>query len=45
MSGKSGELLKDTAFEYGGKFKTAANEIAKTHPNGERGIDTNKSIE
>ncbi|KIR02526.1 hypothetical protein P261_01341 [Lachnospiraceae bacterium TWA4] len=33
-----GELLKFTAFSYGGKFKTTANEIAKTLPNGEREI-------
>ena len=31
-----GELLKYTTFSYGGKFKTTANEIAKTLPNGEK---------
>jgi Fic family protein len=33
-----GELLKHTAFSYGGKFKTTANEIAKTLPDGTREI-------
>ena len=33
-----GELLKYTAFEYDGKFKTTANEIAKTYPNGEQEV-------
>lgn len=33
-----GEMLKLTAFSYGGKFKTTANEIAKTLPDGEREI-------
>lgn len=31
-----GELLKFTTFSYRGKFKTTANEIAKTLPNGEK---------
>lgn len=29
-----GELLKHTAFSYGGKFKTTANEVTKTLPDG-----------
>ena len=29
-----GEMLKHTAFSYAGKFKTTANEIAKTLPDG-----------
>ncbi len=33
-----GELLKFTAFSYGGKFKTVANEIAKTLPSGEKEV-------
>ena len=33
-----GELLKHTAFSYGGKFKTSANEIAKTLPDGTREV-------
>ena len=33
-----GELLKYTAFSYGGKFKTTANEIAKTLPDGTKEV-------
>ncbi len=33
-----GELLKHTAFSYGGKFKTTANEIAKTLPDGTKEV-------
>ncbi len=33
-----GEMLKHTAFSYAGKFKTTANEIAKTLPNGTREV-------
>lgn len=33
-----GELLKHTSFSYGGKFKTAPNEIAKTYPNGTKEV-------
>ena len=31
-----GEMLKYTTFSYGGKFKTAANEIAKNYPDGHK---------
>lgn len=33
-----GELLKHTAFSYGGKFKTTPNEIAKTFPDGTKEV-------
>ena len=33
-----GEMLKYTAFSYGGKFKTTANEIAKTLPDGTKEV-------
>lgn len=33
-----GEMLKHTAFSYGGKFKTTANEIAKTLPDGTKEV-------
>lgn len=33
-----GEMLKYTAFSYGGKFKTTPNEIAKTLPDGTKEI-------
>lgn len=33
-----GELLKHTAFSYGGKFKTTANEIAKTLSDGTKEV-------
>jgi Fic family protein len=33
-----GELLKYTAFSYGGKFKTTVNEIAKTLPDGTKEV-------
>jgi len=33
-----GELLKHTAFSYGGKFKTTANEIAKTLADGTKEV-------
>lgn len=33
-----GEMLKHTAFSYGGKFKTTANEIAKTLPAGTKEV-------
>ena len=33
-----GELLKYTAFSYGGKFKNTPNEIAKTLPDGSRKV-------
>lgn len=31
-----GEMLKCTAFSYGGKYKTTSNEIAKAYPDGRR---------
>lgn len=33
-----GEMLKHTAFSYAGKFKTTANEIAKTLPDGTKEV-------
>lgn len=33
-----GEMLKHTAFSYGGKFKTTPNEIAKTLPDGTKEV-------
>ena len=33
-----GELLKHTAFSYGGKFKTIENEIAKNFPDGRKEV-------
>ncbi|MDO4556131.1 MAG: Fic family protein [Lachnospiraceae bacterium] len=33
-----GEMLKHTAFSYGGRFKTTPNEIAKTLPDGTREV-------
>lgn len=33
-----GEMLKHTAFSYGGKFKTTANEIVKTLPDGTKEV-------